>query len=425
MVLLLIQYAAAPAGQAESKVTRIKSNLPKGIQLYFATSRLNDGSKSEPSYGGSRHLDLGTGSLEYGTAALRTPSNMASPNQAASGPQYRDMLKADTDLWRGARINFIGCFDEDDLFKKVRECSGKICVYIHGYDKPFEEALQDAAMLFADYSQYKDDQHQIVPILFSWPSAGGRGKYSVDEANIEWSKKAFEHFMDRLIEAKNPDASLDIVSHSMGNRLTFSYFIREHLNFKKPYLNNMYLCSADVDFHTVEAWRDKLEAAVNDMIYIFVSDKDRPLIMSQYVHGEPRLGRPIDPPGAAPVTDPAQIPAAAATSDFWLKLTMDAAEMWFGPSNTDTPDVLAWLQQNPALDQEFGEKSRLIDVSDLALANMGHGLAWPVVSSIMAGYLDFPQLRGRPAHKRPDKTYLAQCGGRPRVLYRYIRLDPF
>ena len=397
--------------------------IPKGVQIYFASSRLNDGSRTEPKYGGSRHLDLGLGSIEYGTAALRTPPQLVNPNQAKSGAEYRDILKNDTDLWKQAKINFIGCFDEDDLLNKVRKCSGKICIYIHGYDKPFEEALQDAAMLATDYLQYTDGEHDFVPILFSWPSIGGRSKYSNDEANIEWSKEPFEDFLDKIIKAKNPDASLDIVAHSMGNRLAFNYFVADHDELKRPYINNLFLCSADVDFHSVELYRERIESAVSGLVYIMTSDKDRPLIMSQLLHGQPRLGRPIDPPASdvqTAVTDPNKL----ASSDFWLGLATQAAEIWLGPSNTDTGDVLAWLSQNPNLDQEFGKRCRLLDVSDLAIANMGHAVAWPVVSSIMAGKLDFPLLRGRPVHKRPDKDYLQQCGGKPNVLYRYIRLDP-
>ena len=426
LVCALICLCSIPAQSAsnDGPSARIRSSIPKGMQIYFATSRFNDGSRSNPQYSGSRHLDMGSGSLEYGTAALRSPKDMLGPNQAKTGPQYRDLLKADTDLWRSAKINFIGCFDEEDLFKKVHSCTGKVVVYVHGYDKPFEEALQDAAMLVADYMQFDDGKQQIVPILFSWPSVGGRAKYSVDEANIEWSKQSFEHFMDRVVKEKNSDASLEVVGHSMGNRLLLSYLSGDHPGVQTHYINNLFLSSADVDFHTAEVWKSKIEAAVNKMVYITVSDKDRPLIMSQYMHGEPRLGRPVDPPGPPP-GDSNPVPGKSPASDFWVQLGLEAAEFWFGPTCTDTPEVLSWLAQNPALDQEFGEKTRLIDVTDISLHTMGHGLPWSVISAIMAGYLDFPQLHGRSVHKRPDKAYLMECGGKPRVLYRYIRLDPF
>lgn len=408
------------------------------MQVFFASSRLNEGNRSDPNFGIRKHLDIGSGELEYGTASLRTPQNLGFPSQCQTGPQYRDLIKANTDSWHTARTNFVGCFNEEDLLEKVRNCHGKICIYIHGYDKTFNEALQDTAMLAADYAQYADSQKGFVPILFSWPSCGERSKYAEDEANIDWSQKSFDHFLEKLLKEKSADSSLDIVAHSMGNRLIFAFLTNEHPQSNKPWLKNLFLCSGDVDFHAVESAREKLESCVSGMIYIFVSDKDRPLIMSQYIHGDPRLGRPIDPPGGNTSPSDGRADSAKgsakqqssladkiASSEFWKQLTIDAAELWLAPSFTDTPDVLAWLKKNPSLDREFGEKSRLLDVSELSISNLGHAVAWPVVSSIMAGNLNFPQLRGSMVHKRPDRNYIEQCGGKPLVLYRYTRFDPF
>ena len=406
------------------------------MQIFFACSRLNEGNRSDPKFGLRKHLDLGSGSIEYGTATLRTPQNLAFPSQTTVGTQYRDLIKSNTDQWHLSRTGFVGCFSEDDLLEKARNCHGKICVYIHGYDKTFDEALQDTAMLAADYTQYAAEKNGFLPVLFSWPSCGERSKYSEDEASIEWSQKAFDQFMCRLLKEKNPDCTLDVVAHSMGNRLIFNFLTHEHSQ-AKPWLKNLFLCAGDIDFHAVEAERERLESCVSGMVYIFVSDKDRPLIMSQYLHGDPRLGRPIDPPGgntspdagknssSLPKKQEAGISGKLMSTDFWKNLTLDAAEIWLAPSFTDTPDVLAWLKKNPSLDREFGEKTRLLDVSELSISNLGHAVAWPIISSIMAGNMDFPQLKGRVVHKRPDKNYIEQCGGKPLVLYRYTRFDPF
>jgi len=429
MVLYLVAAVLiCPFTQAASSDGVLRAKLPRGLQIFFASSRLNEGSRSEASFGGSRHLDLGSGMLEYGTAALKTPPGLILPASCKTGIEYREALKAGTLLWQNAKVNFIGCFEEEDLLAKVGKCHGKICVYIPGYDKSFDEALQDASMLFADYRQYTKNDEEFLPILFSWPSAGNRSKYSVDEANLDWSKASFDQFMDRLIKAKPDDASLDLVCHSMGARLALNYLNHEHGQISYPVLNNLFLCSADYDFHEAESIRESLERTVSGLIYIFVSDRDRPLIMSQYLHGEPRLGRPFDPPGKSsnPQEDISQnISDRIKSSEFWAQLTSNAAELLLGPALSDTADVTAWLKQNPALDREFGEKSRLIDVSDLSETNMGHGMVWSLVSSLMAGKAEFPQLKGTVVHKRPDKTYLAQCGGRPRVLYRYLRFSAY
>lgn len=414
MVPLVFVLQAAQAAENSSR-------LPKGLEFHFATTRLNEGSRTSPNFGGSRHIDLGSGSLEYGVAALKTPAKLVVPSQTKSGSEYRIAVQNGQNLWGTTPVNFLACFEEEDFFEKVRKCKGRICVYIHGYDITFDGALRDAAMLFYDSLQYENKD--FLPVLFTWPSAGNTSKYSVDQANLDWSRAAFEKFFDRIIKEKSPETKLDVVAHSMGNSLVSVYLQRK----QEKVLDNLFMCSADIDFRQAESVKERLEQTVKGMVYIFVSDKDRPLIMSQVMHGEPRLGRPVDPPGKTVSKNQnakQNLASKLKTSDFWLQLTLDAAEVWLGPNQTDTKEVLAWLSKNPALSREFGEKSRFIDVSDLALATMGHGLVFPVVAAMMTGKTELPQLKGRVVHKMPDSTYLKQCGGSPRVLYRFLRLDP-
>ncbi len=438
-----LDLAALPSAGNNQDQLASAVKIPRNIQVYFASSRLNEGSRSSPSYGGRRHLDLGSGSMEYGTATLKTPLGLLSCRQATNGAQFREMMRVESELWHAAQLNFIGCFTRDDLLEKVRNARNKICIYIHGYDKTFLESLQDIAILSADFAQYTEDKEDFLPIVFSWPSAGDKKKYSEDEASLEWSKKGFCDLLDSIIAEKSESAELEIVGHSMGNRLLVSYLQQRQKtgagkkeNTESP-INNIYMCSADVDFHKFEELRPIIESQVKNHVYIFVSDRDRPLIMSQYMHGAPRLGRPIDPPGAEPTgTEAKNVQDVQANKDepnkskftsgeFWSKLFLDAAEVWLGPGSSENPDVLQWLARNPSLSQEFGEKSRLIDLSDLAVANLGHALSSPLISSMIAGKMQLPQLKSRIVHKRPDKEYLNQCGGKPLVLYRYIRLDPY
>lgn len=448
-IMSIFRQPAAMAQEAKEGPSA-RSRLSRGIETYFASCRLNEGSRIEPRFGTARHLDIGSGTIEYGTAALYAPQNLPLPSECKSGIEYRDALRLATEMWRQSKLNFLACFAEEALFEKLRKCKGKICIYIHGYDKTFEQSLEDACMLFADHKQYLSANSQFLPILFNWPSASSPSKYAEDEANLEWSRKSFFQFMDRVLAEKQEDCSLEIVAHSMGCRLIFDYICRggdsesgpsegggSGNKTKKPFLNNLYLCSADLDFHAAEEQKEKLESSVSGMTYIFVSDRDRPLIMSQYLHGQPRLGRPMDPPrqGGNPQTSSRTAAAAEAkgsedfmdkisSSGFWKGLTLDALEVWLGPNKTDLPEVMGWLSQNPSLDQDFARNASFVDVSNLAQLNMGHAICWSVVSSLMAGETNLSQLRKRVVHKIPDQSYLTQCGGKPRVLYRFHRLDP-
>lgn len=395
----------------------------KSLQLYFLTTRLNEGSKKEPIFATNRHLDFGNGSLEYGVATLTKPQGLIRPASAQSGAAYRESLRQSSELWWKAPVAKVNCFDEEELFNKVKRWPNRICVYVHGYYKPFNQSLQDAAMLFSDYQHYEDeDQKRMLPIVFSWPSAEGRARYSVDEANLEWSYKSFETFMNRLLKEKHPDASIDVVTHSMGARLPIAYITRDHADLAKPWFRSLYLCNSDVDFHSTVDLIKTLEEAVSNTVYAFVSDRDMPLVMSQYLHGQPRLGRPIDPPRSD--EDPNNKKREEVTPDIIQQFAVEAASAFTGIGFANSPDVVSWLKSNPHLSKELGERSRFIDVTNLVTANMGHGLAWSILSGMLADKAKFPQLLVHQVYKKPDRTTLQESFGKPRVLYRFTRLEP-
>lgn len=395
----------------------------KSLQLYFLTTRLNEGSKKEPVFSTNRHLDFGNGSLEFGVATLTKPQGLTRPANAQNGTAYRESLRQSSELWWKAPLAKVNCIDEEEFFNKVKGWPNRICVYVHGYYKPFNQSLQDAAMLFADYQYYEDEEHKrMLPIVFSWPSAEGRARYSVDEANLEWSYKSFETFMNRLLKEKHPDASIDIVTHSMGARLPISYVTRDHADLAKPWFRSLYLCNSDVDFHATVDLIKTLEEAVSNTVYAFVSDRDMPLVMSQYLHGQPRLGRPIDPPRSAEDTDSKK--RDEVSPDTIQQFAIEAANAFTGIGFANSPDVVSWLKSNPHLSKELGERSRFIDVTNLVTANMGHGLAWSILSGMLADKAKFPQLLVHQVYKKPDRTTLQESFGKPRVLFRFTRLEP-
>lgn len=420
---------AEPAGNSkESKSStdakdQKSSWKDKSLQLYFLTTRLNEGSKSEPIFSTNRHLDFGNGSLEYGAATLTKPPGLTRPANAQNGNFYRESLRQASELWWKAPVSKVNSFDEEEFFRKVKTWPNRICVYVHGYYKPFNQSLQDAAMLFSDYQYYEDEeQKRMMPIVFSWPSAEGRSRYSVDEANLEWSYKSFEQFMNRLLKEKHPDASIDIVTHSMGARLPIAYIIRDHADLAKPWFRSIYLCNADVDLHSALDLIKTLEEAVSNTVYVFVSDRDMPLVMSQYLHGQPRLGRPIDPPRSD--QEDSNKKRDEVSPDLTQQFAIEAASAFTGIGFANSPDVVAWLKSNPHLSKELGERSRFIDVTNLVTANMGHGLPWSILSGMLADKGKFPQLLVHQVYKKPDRTSLQESFGKPRVLYRFTRLDP-
>lgn len=411
----LIFLATCPASAKKSDSAKSQVAPSTTFQLYYVTTRRNEGSSRSPNYGKNRHLDVGQGHVEYGIAGLHEPPGLKNPASAKTGKEFKQLLRDSADEWRKQKFSFLTTTDEAAFYKKIHEWDGPICIYIHGYDKPFEEAAEDAAMLFNDYQQY-DPHYKFLPILFSWPSVGFRTEYGTDEANLEWSADSFDGFLDRLLREKKSSSTIDLVAHSMGARLIY-WYINKQRKAKEPLFRNLFLCSADVDFHTAEEKKQILEDAVSDKIYIFVSDRDKPLILSQYLHSLPRLGRPIDLPKFT------RQRSQVLSSDYLLQLTTDTGDLLLGNDFTEPTDVKRWIADDPSLSKEFGKKSQLIDVTNLVTKDFGHGVAFSVIAAFMAGQ-KLPQLKATIVHKRPDRTTLEMHGGKPKYLYRYLRLEP-
>lgn len=411
-------YASAPSQEAKAAARLKEGNWRKqgAVSVYFVTSRLNEAEKDNPAYGSIRHLDLGDGSLEYGLCRVSFPSGLADLCKSRDGAQYKQQIITNSSLWESSRTKSFQTFaDEEEFYRVVRGWQGTICVFTHGYDKTFEQSVRDLAILCAEYETRCPGQ-RVLPILFTWPSSGSPTKYAGDESNLEWSEKPFFEFLDKLLKEKPQSAPLDLVAHSMGCRLLFRYCQSATPAIASSAIRNMFLCSADVDFHYAEQHKKELQDCTKEMVYVLVSDKDGPLIMSEYLHGHPRLGRPVDPPKVSPGK-------VEADGGYLLQLASQALDLVRRNGMNDSTDVDSWLASNPALDKEYGPKARLVDVTEVMNETVGHAMAWPVVAGLMASPPSISPVPASIVHKRPDRDWLQRCGGRPFCLYRFNKLD--
>lgn len=411
-------YAVAPGPEAKAAARMKEGNWRKqgSVSVYFVTTRLNEGEKDNPSYGSQRHLDLGDGSLDYGLCRISYPKATADLCKSRDGAEYKQSVQINSQQWESAKSKSCESFrEEEELFRVIRGWQGTICVFTHGYDKTFDQAVRDLAVLAAEYENRSPGQ-RILPILFTWPSIGNRSSYASDEANLEWSEKPFSEFIDKLVKEKPANTPLDLVAHSMGCRLLFRYCQQAPHAVTAAAVRNMFLCSADVDFHYAEQHKKELQDSVSNMVYVLVSDRDGPLIASEYLHGEPRLGRPLDPPRFSK-------PKNEMEDDALMQLASQALDLVRRNGMNDSEDVSSWLASNPSLDQEYGPKARLVDVTEVMNESVCHAMAWPVVAGLMASPPVIAPIPASIVHKRPDRDWLKRCGGRPFCLYRFNKLD--
>ena len=167
-------------------------------------------------------------------------------------------------------------FDEDD--------SAKHLLFIHGYNVDFIEACARAAQLGFDL---KVDGHTF---LYSWPSAGRLPRYWHDEATVEAALPFFCQFMDRLAHQLGSD-KIDIIAHSMGNRLLVRWLEMQHDN--PPNVAGVVFAAPDVDCEVFATGLTSLRQRSSGAT-VYASSGDIPVFFSRLVHKYDRAG--LSPP---------------------------------------------------------------------------------------------------------------------------------
>lgn len=382
------------------------------VKMLFATTRFNE-QPGRVKYGTLRHLDLnGAGSIEYGTCKLNQPSKLTRLDAISGMQLYRAATKANYDLWQKAKGD-MSRLSEAEFLRAIKDWNGNICIFTHGYDESFEEAMLDGAVL-ADEISRRAPSKPVLFVVFTWPSLGSPSEYNADESNVTWSADAFRKFLYQVASEKNPASNIDVVTHSMGAKLIFACLDGPAAG--RPLLRDLILGSPDFDFHTAEERKADLQKLASRMVYILVSDRDGPLITSQMLHAQPRLGRPMDSPTSA------RSLTAISSKSFWQQMLVNAGEIIVQDALNDPPDVKGWLAANPSLERDFGPTAKFIDVSDVAIGDFGHRMSFGVVAGLMMDQPTLAPFRISIVHKRPDRLTLSQMGGRPQYLYRYHKL---
>ena len=388
----------------------------RDYKVYFATTRLNESrSNTYPVYNGKRHIDLGHGSIEYGFAKLKRPALLQNVEDSRSFAEFKARLKINDQAWSTTAVSDITGMDKQSFQNTIRNWRGIICIFVHGYDENFNDSLRDTAIVGSELDK---KSNEVLPVLFSWPSLDKTTEYAADEANLDWSKAPFRQFIEEIARIKNPSAKLYLVAHSLGSRLAFDLTDSASLYADRA-IDKLVLSSSDMDYHMALQKKDLLESITRDMVYVMVSDRDGPLITSQLLHGSPRLGRPFDPPNISTQNRTTTAPKQS----FWKGLLQEAVDM-LAPDSTDenTPEVGEWLKNGYTKESEFGNRSRLYDVTELVTADLGHRIAWPVITSLLAEGDSLYPLGTRVVFKKPDRLILEQSNGKPSILFRFHRV---
>lgn len=160
-----------------------------------------------------------------------------------------------------------------------------VIVFVHGYNSDFFDPFQLGATVVAGF-----DTKQPV-IVYSWPSNDQTIKYFDDETNNTWDADHFRDFIVALLSEPGAPAKVNILAHSMGNRLALGaldYLARSGIATTGK-IGQVVLAAPDVDSGTF--WEGMTRAApVADGITVYGSNHDEALRTSRDLHGHCRAG---------------------------------------------------------------------------------------------------------------------------------------
>ncbi|MGA2250803.1 alpha/beta hydrolase [Terracidiphilus sp.] len=159
-------------------------------------------------------------------------------------------------------------------------------VFVHGFNVAFADAARRTGQIAFDLNFVG------APILYSWPSNGRVEDYTFDETNAQWSQDHFKRFLCLL--AQNVKAEkIHVIAHSMGNRVVCGALKELSLQADNPVaLSQIVLAAPDMDadtFKELAAMLGKLSKGVT----LYQSSKDKALLASKKIHGNPRAGEPV------------------------------------------------------------------------------------------------------------------------------------
>jgi esterase/lipase superfamily enzyme len=175
---------------------------------------------------------------------------------------------------------------KEQLVQRLRSSeSGRVMLFVHGYNTSFQEAARRTAQLAFDL------RFQGIAGFFSWPSSEKTVSYTVDEQNIEWSRGNLERFLSTILRGAKPD-SVVIIAHSMWSR-SVSLAVKEIVR-REPRLaenvRELILAAPDIDRDVFLRDIAPTFNAFNNKPTVYVSSNDKALAASRKVHGAVRIG---------------------------------------------------------------------------------------------------------------------------------------
>lgn len=188
------------------------------------------------------------------------------------------------------------------LFEALaKECSKKKknCVfYIHGYNKPFAETLDQGWLI--------QERYGVEVVVFSWPSNTGglppveyRAARRIAQASFGALDSLLEKFGRYLTEWMKPldekdllkcQVTINLMTHSLGAYLFENYVLSQAYQAETRLFTNVVLSEPDVNNIDHTKWVDKI--VTGQRVFSTINENDKILSWSETVN-PPRLGKTL------------------------------------------------------------------------------------------------------------------------------------
>ncbi len=192
-------------------------------------------------------------------------------------------------------------YSKEQFFESVNEELGlyaldennekNMLLFIHGFNNSFEEAVERTGCI-ASYADFKG-----VAVAYVWPSKENFLLYFKDRAVADWSAFMLQLFIvDYLL--KSDAKYISVIAHSMGGEVfvkAYCGLIDQAKSDKKlmsqmKKIKRIILASPDIDYITFLDFYLKKMRTLSPDIYLYFSQTDSALKLSQGLQGTERLG---------------------------------------------------------------------------------------------------------------------------------------
>jgi len=247
------------------------------LRVYYATNRVPEiqtGSLVAPYY------QSGAGSLRYGYADV----DVARRGLLAVG--YA-LLTFDQVSSNDYAVTAVRQVPEDEFYAGLSKGitaapTNEAVVFVHGYNVPFVDAIQTAALV----------SYQIgfkgVPIAYAWPGQERWWRYgaALDEVNAASDKLAT---VLRDIASRSGAARIHLVAHSLGNGVLVEALQKHRQQGGQRIGAELIMAAPDVSTNRFAEVVGSL-ASVVSRITLYASSLDVPLWVAGKVKAYPRIG---------------------------------------------------------------------------------------------------------------------------------------